>query len=231
MTTDCADCGHPEHAPGTDCETPVHHGPSRMHLCLCLHKPDACEACPPPLNCQGGPFGYSDVYYLQRGISLRSKHNEKILPSGNTEPEPDKTPCSDPPCGYFHGELCDRHGTEQDHDAGNHQHCDQTCEQAFPWDQMRNFILYRALPGAQGALNELLRRAANRSALMDAHIALVSEAAKRYQHIQELEQRVRYLEAELRIGEPWKCPCCSKDNNRNVCVICETDRPDPEDNE
>lgn len=42
-----------------------------------------------------------------------------------------------------------------------------------------------------------------------------------------LVAEVRRLRAELRIGTPWTCPTCSKENSRNVCVICETDRPDP----
>ncbi|MFF4749984.1 hypothetical protein ACWD5R_08030 [Streptomyces sp. NPDC002514] len=41
-----------------------------------------------------------------------------------------------------------------------------------------------------------------------------------------LRARVAELEAELRIGAPWKCPVCSKENTRDVCVICETDRPE-----
>lgn len=43
----------------------------------------------------------------------------------------------------------------------------------------------------------------------------------------KLRPRVAELEAELRIGAPWTCPTCSKENRRDVCVICETDRPDP----
>ncbi|MGW2550634.1 hypothetical protein [Streptomyces sp. NPDC001635] len=46
--------------------------------------------------------------------------------------------------------------------------------------------------------------------------------------LERLRARVAELEAELRIGAPWKCPTCSKDNNRDVCVICETDRPESE---
>lgn len=216
-----------------------------------------------------------------------------------------ETPCSDPPCDYLDGYPCDTHETEQAHAGGNHQHCGKDCETAFPWDQMRNAILHSAIPGSASMLDELLRRAADRSALMDAHLALVSEASKRYQRIQELEKgelwdarqtnqrlnrekqrlgselaayrravqqwastpnggisvplssldiiakaagltvpeqwvlhyqqvqdlkdRVKVLEGMLRIVEPWVCPGCFKENNRDVCVICETDRPDPED--
>ena len=39
---------------------------------------------------------------------------------------------------------------------------------------------------------------------------------------------VRRLRAELRIGTLWKCHVCGKDNHRDVCLICETDRPDSE---
>lgn len=46
--------------------------------------------------------------------------------------------------------------------------------------------------------------------------------------LDRLHGRVTELEAELRIGAPWKCPACGKDNRRDVCVICEQDRPDAE---
>lgn len=45
--------------------------------------------------------------------------------------------------------------------------------------------------------------------------------------IGRLKARIAELEAELRIGSPWKCDVCGKDNRRDVCVICETDRPEP----
>ena len=44
---------------------------------------------------------------------------------------------------------------------------------------------------------------------------------------QALVAEIRRLRAELRIGAPWKCDVCGKGNTRDVCVICETDRPDP----
>ena len=68
--TPCSGCGHEPHAPGTECETPVHHGPSRMHLCLCLNRPGAALPCPPQMTCQGGTLGYVDVYYIQQGRGL-----------------------------------------------------------------------------------------------------------------------------------------------------------------
>ena len=43
----------------------------------------------------------------------------------------------------------------------------------------------------------------------------------------ELLAEVRRLRAELRIGAPWTCGVCGKENHRDVCLICETDRPDP----
>ena len=54
----------------------------------------------------------------------------------------------------------------------------------------------------------------------------LSDAAERMRADRD---RIAELEAELRIGAPWKCHVCGKDNRRDVCVICETDRPDPED--
>lgn len=52
-------------------------------------------------------------------------------------------------------------------------------------------------------------------------------AQKLLAEVERLRAQVAELEAELRIGAPWKCPTCSKENRRNVCVVCETDRPDP----
>lgn len=46
--------------------------------------------------------------------------------------------------------------------------------------------------------------------------------------LRQLKKRVAELEAELRIGKPWKCYACGKQNTRDVCVICETYRPDEE---
>lgn len=53
--------------------------------------------------------------------------------------------------------------------------------------------------------------------------------SKVLQRANNAEARVKVLEAELGIGEPWVCHVCSKENNRRVCAICETDRPDPKD--
>ncbi|MBE4735741.1 ParB N-terminal domain-containing protein [Streptomyces caniscabiei] len=68
----CPNCQHPHHLPGTECSTPVHHGPSHWHLCLCLARPGAALSCPPQMACQGGTLGYSDIWYLQQGHSLSS---------------------------------------------------------------------------------------------------------------------------------------------------------------
>lgn len=46
--------------------------------------------------------------------------------------------------------------------------------------------------------------------------------------IAKARARVAELEAELRIGLPWTCDACGKENTRDVCAVCETDRPDPE---
>jgi hypothetical protein len=32
------------------------------------------------MDCQGGPLGYSDIWYLQRGYNLRGVNGEKITP-------------------------------------------------------------------------------------------------------------------------------------------------------
>jgi hypothetical protein len=71
------------------------------------------------------------------------------------------------------GELCDTHTTEKAHAEGDHQWCDITCQDNLTWEMLRNGILWRAAPGSPRMLDELLRRAADRSALMEAHIAVV----------------------------------------------------------
>lgn len=53
----------------------------------------------------------------------------------------------------------DRGEAARFHAAGDHQHCDQTCEVEMPSEALRNFILAKGYPGTGGALDELLRRA------------------------------------------------------------------------
>jgi hypothetical protein len=66
----CSNCNHPAHQPGAECEAGVEHGPSCWHRCLCLNRVNADRACPPQMDCQGGPLGYTDIWYLQRGHTL-----------------------------------------------------------------------------------------------------------------------------------------------------------------
>jgi hypothetical protein len=84
MTTEtpatCPSCNHPSHQPGAECEAGVEHGPKRWHRCLCLNRPGAALPCPPQLTCQGGPLGYTDIWYLQRGHTLSGANGEKITP-------------------------------------------------------------------------------------------------------------------------------------------------------
>lgn len=67
----CTGCLHAQHT-GAECTAGVDHGPSHWHRCLCLARPGANLPCPPQMNCQGGPLGYSDIWHLQRGQSLWS---------------------------------------------------------------------------------------------------------------------------------------------------------------
>lgn len=62
----------------------------------------------------------------------------------------------------------------------------------------------------------------------DRHHADAEFAAHARTDVPLLLAEVRRLRAELRIGSPWKCHVCGKGNHRDVCVICETDRPDAE---
>lgn len=61
-------------------------------------------------------------------------------------------------------------------------------------------------------------------ALDSAQMLMTPETAA---ELETLRARVAELEAELGIGSPWTCEVCSKENTRDVCVICETDRPEP----
>jgi hypothetical protein len=92
-----------------------------------------------------------DEYREALGLQL-------IDPDGDCEAE--ATPCSDPPCDDAPGYLCDRHEQERAHADGEHAFCGITCEVQLPSELLRNAILYRAIPGSAGMLDELLRRAA-----------------------------------------------------------------------
>jgi len=70
QTDTCRGCQHEPHTTGTECETPVRHGPNHFHLYLCLNRLGADRSCPPQMSCQGGTLGYSDVYHLQHGRTL-----------------------------------------------------------------------------------------------------------------------------------------------------------------
>ncbi|MFJ3141668.1 hypothetical protein ACIPJM_04355 [Streptomyces halstedii] len=76
----CSGCGHAQHGAGIKCEAGVEHGPKHWHRCLCLARPYASTACPPPMHCQGGALGYADVYYLQRGHTVTGANGQKITP-------------------------------------------------------------------------------------------------------------------------------------------------------
>lgn len=127
--------------------------------------------------------------------------------------EVSKTPCGPDDTVCQNGERCDTHETELAHAEGNHDYCGLTCETEFPSDMIRNTILFRAIPGSKNMLAELERRAQESSPQMAQVAALTAEVTR--------------LRAELGIGDPWTCHVCGKENHRAVCLICETDRPDP----
>ncbi|MCB5168024.1 hypothetical protein LG634_24755 [Streptomyces bambusae] len=84
--TNCPTCEHPQHAPGDECEHVVTHGTSRLHRCLCLARPGAERPCPPLMSCQGGPFGYADLWNLQHGQSIKAADGRTITPDILTAP-------------------------------------------------------------------------------------------------------------------------------------------------
>ncbi|WP_432111394.1 hypothetical protein [Streptomyces sp. YPW6] len=71
----------------------------------------------------------------------------------------------------------DREATARDHAAGDHQHCDITCEVEMPTEHLRNFVIAKGYPGTAGALDELLRRAAAPPAPAD-RAATLTEAER-----------------------------------------------------
>jgi hypothetical protein len=113
----------------------------------------------------------------------------------DTASTPKPTPCDEFPCEDG-GEPCAKHEREWAHEEGDHGLCEQeiTCEVAYPFEEMRNYILWRAAPGSGNMLKELLRRAANRSALMEAHLALAEQARKDQRELAELKARMEGLE-------------------------------------
>ncbi|MGP3684121.1 hypothetical protein ACTVZO_05305 [Streptomyces sp. IBSNAI002] len=85
----CAYCEHEVHTAGDgECEQPIQHGPHRFHRCLCLARPGASTTCPPQMDCQGGTLGYADIWYLQRGSSVRGKDSKLIRPTVLLTPPP-----------------------------------------------------------------------------------------------------------------------------------------------
>lgn len=76
----CPCCGHAAHAPDTECEAGVDHGPTRWHRCLCLARPGADRQCPQEMTCQGGHLGYADVWHLQRGHRLQLGGRTAVTP-------------------------------------------------------------------------------------------------------------------------------------------------------
>lgn len=86
------------------------------------------------------------------------------VPAAEEQPE-NETPCS-APNSCDSDELCPTHEEAKAHAEGEHAFCGPTCEVEFPSDKLRNTILHRALPGAAGMLDELLRRAATPSAVV-----------------------------------------------------------------
>ena len=78
--TSCSGCGHAHHGADVECEASIEHGPKHWHRCLCLARTYASTACPPPMHCQGGALGYTDVYYLQRGHTVIGPGGRLITP-------------------------------------------------------------------------------------------------------------------------------------------------------
>jgi hypothetical protein len=137
--------------------------------------PDKCSGCRyvPCGNCFEAAAKIVEECDTDPGTQFAAETlREKAVELRTAPPKP--SPCSDPPCGYEKDELCDTHATEKAHAEGDHQWCDITCQDNLTWEMLRNGILWRAAPGSPKMLDELLRRATNRSALMEAHIALVS---------------------------------------------------------
>jgi hypothetical protein len=68
--------------------------------------------------------------------------------------------------------------------------------------------------------------ASNTTSLVQAERDVRALRAQAAEQLRANRDRIAELEVELRIGAPWKCHVCGKDNQRDICVICETYRAD-----
>ncbi|MFD5663420.1 hypothetical protein ACFWIK_00725 [Streptomyces anthocyanicus] len=92
-------------------------------------------------------------------------------------------------------QRADREETERNHARGDHTHCGVQCEAIIPTDHLRNMLLYRALPGAKGALAELERRAAAKAApVADLPARLEATLTERYTELGNPFSRMRRQE-------------------------------------
>lgn len=144
---------------------------------------------------QGDEGGGWDAFMVGRGGD----------PMGIDADRPAATPCSQPnPCED--GEPCDVHEVERAHAEGEHELCGVTCAAQYPTEELRNFILHRALPGSPAMLDELLRRAALNT-LADSPAATDAELAIRQRYAWHAAGRCPRCGSSGTDG--WLCASCT----------------------
>lgn len=122
----------------------------------------------------------------------------------------------------------------RDHDHPKHE--DPFCMNLAYWSSERMGPVLRRLIDAETraaryriAWQRARTRAISMGGAADRYAARAGEMQTALQDAMEqilgLQMERDQLKAELRIGAPWTCDACGKQNSRDVCAVCETDRP------
>lgn len=102
-----------------------------------IDTPQHAAVCP---RCEGGKADPEDQGDYDHAVHMRNPSTRR--------------PCSE--CGGTG--LPTTEETRRAHAEGEHAFCGTDCEEEFPTEELRAAILARAIPGAAGMLDELLRR-------------------------------------------------------------------------
>jgi len=166
-----------------NCDAEVHIGAGFYHQSWCATRQPAAPADRATVLNAAAQRLYTALFpavYADMGQKAAEGVNRAVSELRRMAAEtPQPTPCSEPDGCDPDGDLCDRHETERAHTEGEHAFCGPTCEVEFPSDKLRNTILYRAIPGSAGMLDELLRRAASGQLPAASAPAVVAQPAKK----------------------------------------------------
>ncbi|MFG2670826.1 hypothetical protein [Streptomyces sp. NPDC048445] len=107
---------------------------------------------PPPPGSQhyqaGWDTGLEAAIEAVQGVFEAEHPARLVLGATDQQPEDDE-------------QHADREEAERAHAEGEHAFCGVTCEVELPTEHLRNFVIAKGYPGTKGALDELLRRAAD----------------------------------------------------------------------